>query len=47
MQNLEEDLQFSTDEDDFEEVSDQDHEATNLLSQGEKMQYKQEGEEDY
>lgn len=43
-QNLEEDLQFSTDEDDFEEVSDQDHETTNLLNQGEKLQFKEEGE---
>lgn len=43
-QNLEEDLQFSSDEDDFEEVSDQDHETTNLLNQGEKLQFKQEGE---
>lgn len=42
-QNLEEDLQFSTDEDDFEEVSDQDHETTNLLNQGEKLQFKEEG----
>lgn len=42
-QNLEEDLQFSSDEDDFEEVSDQDHETTNLLNQGEKSRFKQEG----
>lgn len=41
-QNLEEDLQFSSDEDDFEEVSDQDHEATSLLNQGEKMHFKTE-----
>lgn len=43
-QHLEEDLQFSSDEDDFEEVSDQDHETTNLLHQGEKMKFKEEGE---
>lgn len=46
-QNLEEDLQFSSDEDDFEEVvSDQDQEATNLLNQGEmkREKFKEEGE---
>lgn len=47
-QNLEEDLQFSSDEDDFEEVvSDQDQEATNLLNQGEmkREKFKEEGKD--
>lgn len=39
-------MQFSSDEDDFEEVvsEHEEHEAANVLNQGEKMQFKQEGE---